>query len=239
MISRSVGAFSQREMVGCEQRSPPLSGSRPQASLKAGSKRSVDALMLRTLAAAEKVARYRHAQLSAVRLAGDINAKNYDDVTLDELLVTIKSEMVKLGPLIGLDPNQLLLLQGAENRSPVTVNESEPEALSPRRAWVSRRRRIDGPVPGSRRPLARFWRPNAWAARAGPMARLWRGGAAITSRRTLQLPPERGLFATTSTARSNRIQASGCSSPARACQRPRLGRGLHRRRLVKLLESCA
>ena len=32
MISRSVGAFSQREMVGCEQRSPPVSGSRPQAS---------------------------------------------------------------------------------------------------------------------------------------------------------------------------------------------------------------
>jgi hypothetical protein len=40
MISRNVGAFSQREMVGCEQRSPPVSGSRPQASLKAGSKRS-------------------------------------------------------------------------------------------------------------------------------------------------------------------------------------------------------
>jgi hypothetical protein len=41
--------------------------------------------------------------------------------------------MVKLGPLIGLDPNQLLLLQGAENRSPVTVNGSEPEAISPLR----------------------------------------------------------------------------------------------------------
>jgi hypothetical protein len=80
----------------------------------------VDALTLRTVAAAEKVARYRHAQLSAVRLAGDINAGN-NDLTLDELLVTIKSEMVKLGPLIGLDPNQLLLLQGAEN-----------EAFSPR-----------------------------------------------------------------------------------------------------------
>jgi hypothetical protein len=92
----------------------------------------VDALMLRTLSAAEKVARYRHSQLSAVRLAGDINAKNYDDVTLDELLVTIKSEMVKLGPLIGLDPNQLLLLQGAENRPPATVNGSEPEAISSR-----------------------------------------------------------------------------------------------------------
>jgi hypothetical protein len=86
----------------------------------------VDALMLRTLAAAEKVARYRHAQLSAVRLAGDINAGN-KDVTLDELLVTIKSELVKLGPHIGLDPNQLLLLQGAENRSPVKVNGSEPD----------------------------------------------------------------------------------------------------------------
>ena len=40
----------------------------------------VDALMLKTLAAAEKVARYRHAQLSAVRLAGDISGK-MDDVS--------------------------------------------------------------------------------------------------------------------------------------------------------------
>jgi hypothetical protein len=94
---------------------------------------AVDSLMQKALAAAEKVARYRHAQLSAVRLAGDINAGNNDDVTLDELLVTIKSEMVKLGPLIGLDPTQLLLLQGAENRSPVKVNGSEPEASSPLR----------------------------------------------------------------------------------------------------------
>jgi hypothetical protein len=94
---------------------------------------AVDSLMQKALAAAEKVARYRHAQHSAVRLAGDINAGNNDDVTLDELLVTIKSELVKLGPLIGLDPNQLLLLQGAEDRSPVTVNGSEPEAISPLR----------------------------------------------------------------------------------------------------------
>ena len=85
--------------------------------------------MLKTLAAAEKVARYRHAQLSAVRLAGDINAGNNDDVTLDELLVTIKSELVKLWPHIGLDPTQLLLLQGAGERiGQVTVNGSEPEA---------------------------------------------------------------------------------------------------------------
>jgi hypothetical protein len=36
---------------------------------------SVDALMLKVLAAAEKVARYRHAQLSAMRLSGDLNAR--------------------------------------------------------------------------------------------------------------------------------------------------------------------
>ena len=72
------------------------------------------------------------AQLSAVRLAGDISGK-MDDVSLDELLVTIKQEWAKLGPLIGLDPNQLLLLQGADNRSPVRVNGSGPEAISPLR----------------------------------------------------------------------------------------------------------
>src|SRR5262249_55801368 len=40
MTSRRFGAFSQRDMVGREHRSSPLSGNRPQASLKAGSKRS-------------------------------------------------------------------------------------------------------------------------------------------------------------------------------------------------------
>jgi hypothetical protein len=66
----------------------------------------VDALMLKTLAAAEKVARYRHAQLSAVRLAGDISGK-MDDLSLDELLVTIKQEWAKLAPLIDLEAVQV------------------------------------------------------------------------------------------------------------------------------------
>jgi hypothetical protein len=52
---------------------------------------------------AEKVAKYRHAQLSAVRLAGDINAKVTDNASLDELLVKIKDELRKLGPLIDLE----------------------------------------------------------------------------------------------------------------------------------------
>jgi hypothetical protein len=37
-----------------------------------------------------------------VRLAGDLNAK-VDNATLDELLVSVKSELTTLGPLIGLE----------------------------------------------------------------------------------------------------------------------------------------
>jgi hypothetical protein len=58
--------------------------------------------MLKVLAAAEKVARYRHAQLSAVRLSGDLNAK-VDNATIEELLATIREEYRKLGPLIDLE----------------------------------------------------------------------------------------------------------------------------------------
>jgi hypothetical protein len=67
---------------------------------------AVDSLMQKALAAAEKVARYRHAQLAAVRLAGDISGK-MDDVSLDELLVTVRQEWAKLGPLIDLEAVQV------------------------------------------------------------------------------------------------------------------------------------
>ena len=62
---------------------------------------AVDSLMLEALAAAEKVARYRHAQLSAIKLAGDINAKVTDGASLDDLLVKIKGELEKLKPILG------------------------------------------------------------------------------------------------------------------------------------------
>jgi hypothetical protein len=45
-----------------------------------------------------------------------------DNASLDELLVKIKSELVKLGPLIDLDA--IREAQGAQNRLPVTVNGS-------------------------------------------------------------------------------------------------------------------
>jgi hypothetical protein len=59
--------------------------------------------MMRVLVAAEKVAKYRHAQLAAVRLSGDLNA-TVDNSTLEELLVKIKEEYRKLGPLLDLVP---------------------------------------------------------------------------------------------------------------------------------------
>jgi hypothetical protein len=78
----------------------------------------VDALMLKTLTAAEKVARYKHAQLSAVRLAGDISG-NMDNVSLDELLVTIRQEWAKLGPLINLETeDEEIEALGIENQPP-------------------------------------------------------------------------------------------------------------------------
>jgi hypothetical protein len=84
----------------------------------------VDALMLKTLAAAEKVARYKHAQLSAVRLAGDISGK-MDDVSLDELLVTIRQEWAKLAPLIDVEAVQEP--QGSRTEGSLTVGSRRIE----------------------------------------------------------------------------------------------------------------
>jgi hypothetical protein len=64
--------------------------------------KAADAAFVQATAIAEKVAKYRHAQLSAVRLAGDINAVT-DDASLDELLGKIREELRKLGPLIDLE----------------------------------------------------------------------------------------------------------------------------------------
>ena len=64
---------------------------------------AVDSLMLKALGAAEKVARYRHAQLSAVKIAGELKSGPADGATLDELLERIKGELTKLGPILELE----------------------------------------------------------------------------------------------------------------------------------------
>jgi hypothetical protein len=65
--------------------------------------RRVDDAYRQAVCVAEKLARYRHAQLSAIKLAGDINAKKYDHLTLDELVAKVNAELRKLGPLIQFD----------------------------------------------------------------------------------------------------------------------------------------
>src|SRR5438477_12992498 len=65
--------------------------------------RRVDEAFMQAVHVAEKVAHYRHAQPSAIKLAGEINAKNYDKATLEELLEQIKVELVNVGPLLDLD----------------------------------------------------------------------------------------------------------------------------------------
>jgi hypothetical protein len=61
------------------------------------------AAMVQAAAMAENVATYRHPKLSAVRLAGELNKKPTNGATLDELLVRIKTQLTKLGPILGLE----------------------------------------------------------------------------------------------------------------------------------------
>ena len=60
------------------------------------------ALMLKTLAGRGEGCALQACAALRVRLAGDINAK-MDSTSLDELLESIKSELTRLGPLIGLE----------------------------------------------------------------------------------------------------------------------------------------
>ena len=65
--------------------------------------KAVDAALLQAAAMAEKVATYRHAKLSPVRLAGEITHGPADGATLDELLERIKGELNKLGPILDME----------------------------------------------------------------------------------------------------------------------------------------
>jgi hypothetical protein len=65
--------------------------------------KAVDAAMVQAASIAKEVAAYRHAKLSAVRLAGELRHGPADTATLDDLLERIKGELTKLGPIIDME----------------------------------------------------------------------------------------------------------------------------------------
>jgi hypothetical protein len=65
--------------------------------------KAVDAAMVQAATIARYVAAYRHAKLSAIRLAGEIKQGPTDGATLDELLERIKAELVTLAPILDLE----------------------------------------------------------------------------------------------------------------------------------------
>ena len=65
--------------------------------------KAVDNAMLQAASIARHVASYRHAKLSAIRLAGEIKHGHADGATLDELLKRIKGELSKLGPILDME----------------------------------------------------------------------------------------------------------------------------------------
>jgi hypothetical protein len=97
--------------------------------------RTADAAFVQAAAIARDVAKYRHAALSAVRLAGDINAKVADDATLDELLVKIKGQLEKLKPILGptIDLEVAREPQGSRNEGGLNVGSRTIE-----HGWRSR-----------------------------------------------------------------------------------------------------
>jgi hypothetical protein len=99
--------------------------------------KAVDALMMQALTAAEKVARYRHAQLSAVRLAGEIKTGPPDGATLDEVLQRLKTQLMNLAPIIDFEVTrepegartERAVLVGTEQSSTADVQGLEPATL--------------------------------------------------------------------------------------------------------------
>src|SRR5262249_32909924 len=65
--------------------------------------KAVDNAMMQAASIARDVASYRHAKLSAVRLAGEIKQGPADGKTLDELLERIRGELTKLAPILDLE----------------------------------------------------------------------------------------------------------------------------------------
>ena len=68
---------------------------------------------------------FRHPKLAAVRLAGELNKKPIDSASLDELLQRLKTQLMKLAPIIDLEI--LREPEGARTERGVTVGSQTIE----------------------------------------------------------------------------------------------------------------
>jgi len=77
----------------------------------------IDAAMMQALAAAEKVAPYRHPKLGAVKLAGDPSnpLRMMDNATAEELKAEIMRHLRILAPVLDLEP-LIALADGSATR---------------------------------------------------------------------------------------------------------------------------
>jgi hypothetical protein len=81
-------------------------------------------------ALAETVAAFRHPKLAAVRLAGELNKKPIDSASLDDLLQRLKTQLMKLAPIIDLE-----ILR--EPEGVLSLRERTQARLPFGRAWLS------------------------------------------------------------------------------------------------------
>jgi len=88
----------------------------------------IDAAMIQAVQIAEKIAPYRHARLSALKLAGDPNnpARFKDDATADELREEILRRLSALREAGILDLEALPVPDGGKpvSRSPASINRA-------------------------------------------------------------------------------------------------------------------
>ena len=87
----------------------------------------IDAAMIQAVQIAEKIAPYRHARLSAVKLAGDPNnpARFKDDATADELRAEVMRRLMVLQEAGAIDLQALPLPKGGiTNQSAPGVDQS-------------------------------------------------------------------------------------------------------------------
>jgi hypothetical protein len=95
----------------------------------------IDAAMIQAVQIAEKIAPYRHARLSAVKLAGDPNnpARFKDDATADELRAEVMRRLMVLQEVGAIDLQALPVPKGGiANQGPPGVDQSGRHQCPPK-----------------------------------------------------------------------------------------------------------